>query len=788
MRSTLARIGAAIGRLAFSSPSLRDGLLRLLDDPTYLPARAPELMRQLKLDPARAPELTRLLRELERGGRIARLGGDRFVLPGEADLIPGRLSVNRQGRGFLAPDDASLPEIVIAREATGTALNLDHVLVRRDVVAAGHKPRGEPAHTGTVVRVLERRHTRLVGTLARSNRLFHVVPDDPRIPHDVSVPEPGSGAGQPRIGDKVVVALRRWESRRSNLEGEIVETLGSPTAPGVDMASVIRQYDLPAGFPKKVEREAQAAGRVVRRQDLAGREDCRGHPVVTIDPDDAKDFDDAFCLQREGPGRWRLWIHIADVSHYVKPGAALDEEALRRGNSCYLVDRVIPMLPEALSNELCSLRPQVDRLTKCAEFLLADDGRVLETRFHSAVIHSRRRFSYREALAALEQPPTGPVERMLHDANTLAQRIRRRRFQAGALALDHPEMKVRLDASGRVDRIEKVENDVSHQLIEEFMLLANEAVATELIRLDVPAIHRVHEEPDERRLGDYRDQVLRHGVPCGNLRQRTEVRRLLHRLDDLPLGPALKIGFLRSMTRARYAADPLGHYGLAKRHYTHFTSPIRRYADLLVHRALFEPASAPPRDALAEVAAHLSVTERQSSDAERDSRDAKMHAFLGAQLRSRRPVTYAAIVTDVRNFGFFVDVTDLGMGGLVPLSSIEDDFYVFDAARGHVMGRRSRRIIKLGDRVEVRVARLDARKKLVDFSLAGGRPRSGEAPPKRARPARPIAAPSTKPAPAEAPAPAVPDELPASEPSSSPKRKRRGRRGGRGRGKARGAT
>jgi len=793
MRSTLARFGAALGRLAGFSPSIQDRVLRLLGHSDYVPAPAADLLRHLKLPASRAAELTKLLRELERQGRVARLKADRYVLPHEVDLIPGRLSVNRQGKGFLAPDDPTLPEIVIPESATGTALNLDHVLVQRDVATVGgRRPRTPQAHTGTVIRVLERRHTRLVGTLARGKRLFHVVPDDPRIPHDVSVPEPRAGAGHPRVGDKVVVVLRRWESRESNLEGEIVETLGAPDAPGVDMASVLRQYNLPLHFPKAVEREAQAAGRLVHARDLAGREDCRRHAVVTIDPDDAKDFDDAFCLQRDGRGRWRLWIHIADVSHYVKSGTALDTEAQRRGNSSYLVDRVIPMLPEALSNELCSLKPRVDRLTKCAEFILADDGRVLDTRFHSAVIHSQQRFSYREALAVLQRPPAGPIEQMLHEANALAQRIRKRRFQAGSLALDHPEMKVRLDAAGRVERIERMDNDISHQLIEEFMLLANEAVATELIRRGVPAIHRVHEEPDERRLGEYRDEVLRHGVPCGNLRQRAEVRRLLHRLDTLPLGSALKIGFLRSMTRARYAVDSLGHYGLAKENYTHFTSPIRRYADLLVHRALFERTPL-PKDALAVVAVHLSVTERQSADAERDSRDAKLHAFLGAQLRSRRPVVYSAIVTDVRNFGFFVDVTDLGMSGLVPLSTIEDDFYVFDAARGHVMGRRTRRIIKLGDRVDVQVAQIDARKKLVDFCLAGGRRRTSDAPQKRARPARPArpAERPTKPASPATPTPSRREGPTASGRDSAsaaaPKRKRR-RRGGRGRGRGKSDT
>ena len=448
--------------------------------------------------------------------------------------------------------------------------------------------------------------------------------------------------------------------------------------------------------------------------------DCRAHNVITIDPDDAKDFDDAICLERVSPEQWRLWVHIADVSHYVKPGTALDAEARKRGNSTYLVDRVIPMLPEALSNELCSLKPNVDRLTKCVEFLVASDGRVLDTKFHSAVIHSQRRFAYAQVLEILQRAPTdNPIEQMLHQAHELAQKIRRHRFKNGSLELDFPEMKIRLDEHGKILRIEKNENDVSHQLIEEYMLLANEAVATRLMTLRTPAIYRIHEEPDARRLQEYRQDVLSHNVPCGNLNQPAEIQKLLAKLGTLPIGAALKIGFLKSLMRARYAVEPLGHYGLAKKKYTHFTSPIRRYADLVVHRALFDK-NAPKESALKPIAEHISVTERNSADAERDSKDVKLFAFLKAQLESGDPVKYPALVTDVRNFGFFVDVPGLAMSGLVPLSTIEDDFYVFDESRRNLVGRRTRRVIRLGDRLTVQVAEVDSFKKQVDFCLAAG--------------------------------------------------------------------
>ncbi len=280
-----------------------------------------------------------------------------------------------------------------------------------------------------------------------------------------------------------------------------------------------------------------------------------------------------------------------------------------------------------------------------------------------------------------------------------------------------PETKIRLDEDGKILRIEKTENDVSHQLIEEFMLLANEAVATRLMSLRTPAIYRIHEEPDARRLQEYRQEVLAHHVPCGNLSHPAEVQKLLAKLGTLPIGPALKIGFLKSLMRARYAIEPLGHYGLAKKKYTHFTSPIRRYADLVVHRALFDK-NAVKGAALKEIAEHISVTERNSADAERDSKDVKLFAFLKAQLASGEPTKYPALVTDVRNFGFFVDVPGLAMSGLVPLSLMEDDFFVFDEARRNLVGRRTRRIIRLGDKLTVQVAKVDTFKKQVDFRLA----------------------------------------------------------------------
>jgi ribonuclease R len=717
---------------------MEEQVLTLLGQKDYAPANVPEMLQQLQWPPHRQQELQGVLRTLETAGRITRTKGNRYILSREADLIAGRLQVNRAGKGFLQPDDSGLKEIMIPESDTGTALHGDRVLVRRKVRARGLRPdRGAEQETGSVIRILERKRTQIVGTLQRGRQFLYVRPDDPRMQQDIYVTEPRDVGRKPNIGDKVVVELGEWESRHTNPEGEIIEVLGAPDEEGVDMLSVLRQYNLPLHFPKPVLTEARANGTTVQQHELAGREDCRGHQVITIDPDDAKDFDDAICLEPTSQGQWKLWVHIADVSHYVKPGTALDVEARKRGNSTYLVDRVIPMLPEALSNELCSLKPNVDRLTKCVEFLVADDGRVLSAKFFPAVIHSKRRFTYKEVFAILQERRSphrlgsetesgqadteigapASIVQMLHDAHELAQKIRRLRFKNGSLALDFPETKIRLDEQGRVLRIEKIENDVSHQLIEEYMLLANEAVASRLMSENQKAIYRVHEEPDARRINEFREDVLSHHIPCGNLTKRPEVSKLLQKLDTIPIGAALKIGFLRSLMRARYAVEPLGHYGLAKAKYTHFTSPIRRYADLVVHRALFQ-ASHGPTHSLKETAEHISDTERNSADAERDSKDVKMYAFLKAQLAMPKPPVYPALVIDVRNFGFFVDVTGLAMSGLIHCSSLTDDFYEFDEARGTLTGRRNRRVFRLGDKVEVQIAKVDSFKKQVDFRLA----------------------------------------------------------------------
>ncbi len=716
--------------------NLVNRLLRLLGRKHYVPVGADDITKKLGLGQAQAGEVRRELRDLVRSGRVVRLPDKRFALPADEDLIAGRILMNRRGGGRVVTTDASQPAIDISPNAAGTAMHNDRVLVLVDSTVSPARRRGQrqPAGSGgKVVEVLERARTQVVGTLEKSRELWYVVPSDPRITHDIYLPKLGQAAKpKARRGDRVVVEITEWPSRHNAPEGKLVEVIGNPGAPGVDVESVIRQYELPTRFPGTVKAEARRLGTKVTEADRRGRRDCRRHLVVTIDPVDARDFDDAISLERIEGRRWRLWVHIADVSHYVRPGSALDKESRRRGNSTYLIDRVIPMLPEELSNELCSLKPGVDRLARSVEFVLTNSGRIEQAKFHSTVICSKQRFSYEEAMAVLEREPTGGIERMLHDAHRLAQQLRQARFRAGALDLDVPERKVLLDAKGRVSEVRRVENDVSHQLIEEFMLLANETVAREIKRRRAGAIHRVHDVPDTEKLDNLRAQAALMGLRAGNLADQKQAGKFLASLKDHPLGDVFRIGYLRCMKRACYSTEPIGHYGLAKEDYVHFTSPIRRYADLIVHRVVYQRARL-DAEALATAADHISLTERNSADAELDSKLIKLLSHLQRQLDRRKPETYTATVTEVRNIGAMVDITELGLKGLVKRLSLSDDRYRFVPERGRLVGRLRGNEIAPGDQLRVQVESIDLQKKQADFRVLKTRPAKGK---KKSRPAR----------------------------------------------------
>jgi ribonuclease R len=714
---------------------LRQRLLNLLAHPRYQPLNKTDLAKRLGIPVDGRSAFRRLLVDLEKQGKIARIRKERYVLPQEADLIVGILQMNPQGFGYvLNATGDGLGDVYISAENTSTALHRDKVVARiiRDEVPQLRSGRQRARRQGKVIKILERANKQIVGTLQQSKKFFYVVPDDPCLLHDIYVELDHERLPRmPRANDKVVVRLEEWESRHLNPEGEIIEVLGPARAPGVDILGIIKKYDLPVEFSSGALEQAEKIPLSIPPSALRHREDLRTVPVFTIDPEDARDFDDAIHIRRLGD-QWEVGVHIADVSHYVAPGSALDREAFKRGNSVYLPDRVLPMLPERLSNGVCSLRPDEDHLTKSVIIRFDQAGHPKSHRFAATIIRSHFRLTYREAYERLQRPPQDQLDHFLHQAWKIASALRERRFNKGALELDFPEVRVRVDQSGKAIGLIKEENDISHQLIEEFMLLANEIVGRETKNRSLPSVYRVHEDPDPEKLLEFRELARLHGLTPGDLSQKREMQRFLRSIAGRPDEGLLKVSLLRSLRKAIYLPVPLGHFGLAKGDYTHFTSPIRRYADLIVHRTFDALLSGPgvgrvrlvSSSRLEEVCEHISTTERIAADAEREAVRLKKLEYLESLIG--RPHRFEATVLEVRNYGLVVEVPDALITGLIHVSSLGGDFFVYDGAKQQMSGRRTKFTLGLGDVLEVGVARVDRFKQQVDFTFVRKVPRQVE--------------------------------------------------------------
>ena len=715
---------------------LRQRLLHMLANPKYQPLNKTDLAKRLGIPINARSAFRRLLTDLEKEGKIARIRKERYVLPQEADLIVGILQMNPQGFAYVLNGTGDgLGDVYISAENTSTAMHRDKVVARiiREDVPQLRSGRQRARRQGKVIKILERANKQIVGTLQQSKKFFYVVPDDPCLLHDIYVELDHQRLPRaPRINDKVVVRLEEWESRHLNPEGEIIEVLGPARAPGVDILGIIKKYDLPVEFPSGVLEQAEKIPLDIPPSALSHREDLRTVQVFTIDPDDARDFDDAIHVRRFAD-QWEVGVHIADVSHYVVPGSALDREAYKRGNSVYLPDRVLPMLPERLSNGVCSLRPDEDHLTKSVIIRFDQAGGLKSYRFAATIIRSRFRLTYREAYERLQRPPENQLDHFLHQAWQIASALRKRRFGKGALELDFPEVRVRVDQSGKAVGLIKEENDISHQLIEEFMLLANEIVGRETKNRSLPSVYRVHEDPDPEKLLEFRELARSHGLAPGDISRKRELQRFLKSIAGRPDEGLLKVSLLRSLRKAIYLPTPLGHFGLAKSDYTHFTSPIRRYADLIVHRAFDVLLSSDGQGArkklarssrLDELCEHISTTERIAADAEREATRLKKLEYLESLIG--RPNRFRATVIEVRNYGLVVEVPDALITGLIHVSSLGGDFFVYDGARQQIYGRRTRFTLGLGDQLEVGVARVDRFKQQVDFTFVRKVPRQVE--------------------------------------------------------------
>jgi ribonuclease R len=675
--------------------------------------------------------------------------------PQADDSVKGVIQFRAGGSAYVIVDGKrDEPSIQIAPDDTGVALPGDTIVVRVYRGVAGKRP-GE--RVGRVLQIIERGRANIVGDLRREGRNYFVAPDDPRFVYEIAVPDPSLSGIRPvpQPGDKVLVKLGEWRRREQPLVGEVVERLGRTHEPRAELLGIFIKHGLEPNFPADVEREAAAIPDHVGAKDIEGRLDYRAIPVFTIDPDDAKDFDDALSIEDVGGGDVRIGVHIADVSSYVKHGTAIDREARTRGNSTYLVGTVIPMLPEKLSNGLCSLVEAQDRICKAVFLTYGPDLRLKDTNYANTVIRSRKRLTYRQAYAllfensldkirALPVPPkhqTGSTGRALRELDDrelsdlqswvralwrIASALRRERMAHGSLDLDMPETKIFVDPQGYADRLERIEQDESHQLIEEFMLAANEAVARLTRTQRLPSLYRVHDEPDAEKLNDYRQFVGTFGIKVGDLTRREEVVKLLKILKTHPQGYTLRTQFLRSLKKACYRATPDGHYGLHKKDYTHFTSPIRRYSDLVVHQVLQSylgrrgDGSAPRHDirGIQQLADHLSLTEINSSEAERESVKIKLLEFFERELSKKKRTAFAAIITDVRRHGFFIELVESMTFGFVSSDTLGDDYYQLNPEGNALVGRRKHRSFELNGRLDVVVEKVDRFKRIIDFRPA----------------------------------------------------------------------
>ncbi len=708
---------------------IHEKIQKLLASPNYHPMHRAELARVLRIPPQKRNEFRRVLSDMLDSGSIVRIRKNKFVLPKEADLVVGRIEFSERGFAFVIPEvdvtthkkQTERPaDIYVSEEDAGVAMHRDKVVVRlsRDQRYKGRQ--GKPA--GRVIRILERANQTLVGTLQKAKYFYYVVPDDPRFTRDICT----KLAMDARVGDKVVIRPAEWKTRHVNPEGEIIEVLGKSDAPGVDILAIIRKHQLPTSFPEGVTQEVDKIPEKIPAAELKRRLDLRDQFIVTIDPDTAKDFDDAVNVDELPNGSWRLGVHIADVSHYVRVGTAVDGEAGQRSNSVYLVDRVLPMLPEKLSNNLCSLRPKVDRLTLSCIIEFTSKLTVKKIQIADTVICSKHRLTYKEAYGKLQSTKNSDsLASELKKMWRLASKLRAGRFRQGSLNLDFPEAKVYVDENGVPTKIEKIQNDISHQLIEEFMLAANEAVARHICNLHVPSIYRIHEDPDVEKLKDFREYAQSFGYKVGDVTHWRELQKLLAAVEGKPEQYAISLALLRSLKQARYSPDPIGHYGLAKKFYTHFTSPIRRYPDLVVHRTLraiaqkkLKTQNGAVRYSLPElntIAQHASSMERIAAEAEKESVELKKLEYFNHQLMTGKLDVLEAVVCGVRNFGLFVELPDTVVQGLIHVSTLEDDFYHYDEQRERLVGKRSHQVIQIGDKLTVQVDRVDIIKRQIDF-------------------------------------------------------------------------
>jgi len=737
----------------------RDQVLALMRERVHHPAGMRELLQILKVPRDERTSFKRHIKTLVASGDLIQIRGHRFGLPEKMDLYVGRLQTHPAGYGFVTPERPleAGGDIYISGPHLNEAMHGDRVVVRIERIKEGGRAEGR------IIRILERANESIVGRYdrddssraeSRANGMGYVAPFDRRVLMDIFIPPGQEGGASP--GDMVVVELTRWPTAARGAIGHVTEVLGDIDAPGVDTEIIIRKYGIPDAHSDEAVTEAVRLGGAVSERDIRGRTDFRGVTTVTIDGEHARDFDDAITIEKLPNGHFWLGVHIADVSHYVQEGSALDRESYERGTSVYFPERAVHMFPSELATGLCSLNPHVDRLVQSCLMEIDRHGQVVRHEFHDGVINSDERMTYtavngiltdRDPQLMKQYAPLVPMFEQMRELFQILNDARRRR---GSIDFDLNEAEVIMDEGGRVEAIIALERNVAHRLIEEFMLLANETVASYLESQNAPSLYRIHEEPDILKVAKFEEFISGFGyslaAPTGALRPR-HFQKLIERIHGKPEEKPIAFLMLRTMQKARYAPENLGHFGLAASSYTHFTSPIRRYPDLVVHRALraarhgllTEETREEQTEELPEVARHTSEMERRADDAERELLQWKKVKFMADKVGDE----FEGYVTGVAAFGLFIELIEHFVEGLVHVSTMADDYYRFVESAHLLRGENTHKVYRLGDKVKVQVIRVNMETRQVDLGLMeilervreGARgPRRSKAAPKREKP------------------------------------------------------
>lgn len=705
--------------------TLIEQLLFYMKDEAYKPLTVQELEAALRVeDSSDFKDLVKALVKMEERGLVVRTRSNRYGLPERMNLVRGKLMGHAKGFAFVIPDEPGIDDIFIPPGEANDAMHGDIVLARVSPESSGQR------REGTIIRVIERGIKEIVGTYVESKYFGFVIPDDKKITSDIFIPKESSmGAIE---GHKVVTRLTTYPEGRKSAEGEITKILGHRNDPGVDILSVIYKHGLPLEFPDDVLAEAKEAPEAISEADLTERRDLRDQVIVTIDGADAKDLDDAVTVDKLANGNFKLGVHIADVSHYVKEGSAIDKEAAERGNSVYLVDRVIPMIPHRLSNGICSLNPKVDRLTMSCEMEINNRGEVVNHEIFQSVIKTTERMTYTDVnkiLVDKDEEVRGKYEAlvpMFEAMEELAKILREKRINRGAIDFDFKEAKVLVDKEGNPTDVVVRERSVGERLIEEFMLAANETVAERMHWLDVPFIYRIHEEPKEEKLNHFFEFITNFGYlvrGTANAVHPRALQEIIESVQGKPEEMVISTVLLRSMKQAKYDPESVGHFGLSTKFYTHFTSPIRRYSDLIVHRLirtylmdgkLDEKTFGKWEARLPDIAVHVSKMERRAIDGERETDEMKKAEFMADKIGEE----FDGIISSVTNFGMFVELPNT-IEGLVHVSYMTDDYYHYDERHYAMIGERTGNVYRIGDEITVRVIAVNLDEYSIDFEIVG---------------------------------------------------------------------